>query len=180
MSIVDKVIAAVTPLESEAARTEARAKARAAAFEDGWLQMVLAHHEAIESGFAAVKAATSAPERRAAQKDLATVLTAHSLAEELVLYPALALNDAKANATAAYAEQSATKVQMAALEYLDAMSQDYLDKLEHIRGAVAHHMYEEEGTWFLDLSEKVGDAVGHKLGERYAEEFERYAQSEPT
>ena len=35
------------------------------------------------------------------------------------------------------------------------MSQDYLDKLEHIRGAVAHHVYEEEGTWFLELKEKA-------------------------
>lgn len=26
------------------------------------------------------------------------------------------------------------------------LSQDYLDKLEHIRGAVAHHVYEEEGN----------------------------------
>jgi hypothetical protein len=61
---------------------------------------------------------------------------------------------------------------MAALEDLDPMSQDYLDKLEHIRGAVAHHVYEEEGTWFLELS-KIPD-IQQVLEQRYMREFERY------
>ena len=54
------------------------------------------------------------------------------------------------------------------------MSQDYLDKLEHIRGAVAHHVYEEEGTWFLELKEKVSAADQTKLTAQYEEEFDRY------
>ena len=57
MSIIDKVVAAVTPPESEEARVKARAKARASAGKDDWLSMVLNHHEQIETAFAAVKAA---------------------------------------------------------------------------------------------------------------------------
>src|ERR1700749_2629367 len=41
LSIVDKVIAAVTPPESEEARMKAREKARAAAGPGDWLAMVL-------------------------------------------------------------------------------------------------------------------------------------------
>jgi hypothetical protein len=63
---------------------------------------------------------------------------------------------------------------MALLEKMAPMTQDYLDKLEHIRGAVAHHVYEEEGTWFLELHEKAARAEQAKLGQRYQEEFERY------
>jgi hypothetical protein len=174
MSVLDKVIAAVTPPESEEARLEARAKARKAATPGGWLEMVLNHHLEIEAAFKAVKDAQTSESRRVAQKNLAVILTGHSIAEESVLYPALALNDAKAHAETAYFEQSATKIQMAALDDLDPMSQDYMDKLEHIEGAVAHHVYEEEGDYFLDLQSKLPAVKKSKMTKMYAEEFERY------
>jgi hypothetical protein len=174
MSVLDKVIAAVTPPESEESRKEARANARAAAKSGDWLSMILQHHEQIEAAFAAVKAATTAASRRAAQKKLGILLTGHSNAEESVIYPALAAADEKGHAAMAYTEQAAAKTQMALLENLVPMSQDYLDKLEHIRGAVAHHVYEEEGTWFLALKEKASAAAQATLSSRYEEEFDRY------
>ena len=174
MSVIDKVIAAVTPPESEDSRKEARAKAHAAAKPGDWLSMILKHHQQIEAAFAAVKAATTAATRTAAQKKLGIVLTGHSNAEESVIYPALTTANEKGHAAMAYTEQAAAKTQMALLENLAPMSQDYLDKLEHIRGAVAHHVYEEEGTWFLELKEKVPAADQTKLAARYKEEFDRY------
>ncbi len=65
-------------------------------------------------------------------------------------------------------------MQMANLENLPPMSREYLDKLEHIREAVAHHVYEEEGTWFLELKRQAPAADQVKLTKRYKEEFERY------
>jgi hypothetical protein len=174
MTILDKVVAAVTPPESEEARAEARAKAQSAASAGDWLSMVLDHHRQIEDAFAAVKAATSAAKRVSAQKALAVLLTGHSIAEEAVLYPALVAADEKAHATKAYTEQSSAKTQMGLLETIPPMTKDYLDKLEHIRGAVAHHVYEEEGTWFLELKEKASAAEQARLSQRYDEEFSRY------
>ena len=174
MSMLDKVVAAVTPPESDEARAEARAKAQSAASAGDWLSMVLEHHQQIEAAFAAVKAATTAAIRVSAQKELAVILTGHCIAEEAVLYPALVAVDEKAHGTKAYTEQSAAKTQMGLLETIPPMSQDYLDKLEHIRGAVAHHVYEEEGTWFLDLKEKLPSADQARLSQRYEEEFSRY------
>lgn len=100
------------------------------------------------------------------------------MAEEAALYPALAKADEKGHATKAYTEQSAAKLQMGLLEDLPPMSQEFADKLEHIRGAVAHHVYEEEGNWFLDLknSEQVDQG---KLTMRYKEQFERYMGKTP-
>src|ERR1041384_4943605 len=63
MSIVDKVIAAVTPPESDEARAEAREKARAAARPGSWLELALDHHLLIEDLVAAVRSA-SAPAAR--------------------------------------------------------------------------------------------------------------------
>lgn len=174
MTILDKVIAAVTPPESQAERQSARAKARAAASNSPWLGRVLDHHQQIEAAFAAVKDAGDANGRRHAQKWLCTLLTGHSLAEEAVLYPAMALSDQKAHATAAYTEQSGAKINLAALETLDPMGQDYLDKLEHVRGAVAHHVYEEESTWFPELAAQGDSVLQTRLFARYVEEFNRY------
>jgi hypothetical protein len=174
MSILDKVIAAVTPPESEQARQDAREKALRAARPGDWLALVLDHHEMIEAAFVATAAATSPGEQVAAQKELAAILTGHAMAEEAVLYPALCAANEESHATKAYTEQSAAKLQMGLLERLQPLSQDYLDKLEHIRGAVAHHMYEEEGNWFLDIKTKLPLSEQDQLTARYSQEFSRY------
>lgn len=178
MSLLDKVVAAVTPPESDAQRAEARAKARSAATDGDWLSLVLDHHRQIEAAFAAVKATTDSASRVSAQKRLALLLTGHSIAEEAVIYPALAKANEEGHSTKAYAEQSAAKVQMGLLEDLDPMSQEYVDKLEHIRGAVAHHVYEEEGNWFVDLKAKLAPADQTKITFRYQQEFSRYTRNE--
>jgi hypothetical protein len=179
MSIVDKVIAAVTPPESAQARAEARSKARAAAGTADWLAQILDHHVQIEAQFQKVKEATESTTQRAELKLLGALLTGHSMAEEAAIYPALAAADEKGHATTAYTEQSAAKLQMGLLEMLPPLSQEFMDKLEHIRGAVAHHVYEEEGNWFVDLahSGKVDQA---RLTVRYQEEFERYMGSKQS
>lgn len=174
MSILDKLVAAVTPPESDEARREARDKARAAARDGEWLDTILQHHEMIESTFEEVRAATDAAQRNAAHRRLALLLTGHSIAEEAVIYPALARADEKGHSTKAYTEQAAAKAQLGLLGNLPLMSQEYLDKLEHIRGAVLHHVYEEEGDWFPDLCQRLDASEQQLLGERYLEEFERY------
>ncbi|WP_295684144.1 hemerythrin domain-containing protein [uncultured Nevskia sp.] len=174
MSIIDKVVAAVTPPESDHARAKARRKAQQQAEPDTWLAMVLKHHEQIEAAFDAVEKAKSLEQRRATQKWLAVILTGHAIAEEVTLYPALASHGEKTRTELAYQEQSAAKGETAALEELDPLSDDYNDKLAHIRGAVAHHMYEEEGTWFLKLQEKASPETIARLTRRYEEEFNRY------
>jgi hemerythrin superfamily protein len=174
MSIIDKVVAAVTPPESNEARAEARAKALAVAQPGDWLSQILRHHREIENLFDAVKIAETAVARRNAQQDLALLLTGHAIAEEAAVYPALAADKQVGHAELAYQEQSAAKMEMGLLERLDPMSQDYLDKLEHIQAAVAHHMYSEEGTWFLELAESAGVEDQQRISARYQQEFERY------
>ena len=140
MSFLDKIMATVMPPESDQDRAEARKRAEALASGNGWLAMALEHHRQIESAFARARAGIDAAQRKQAMKELALILTGHAQAEETVLYPALVEHDEKAHAALAYEEQQATKVQMHELEHLDPMSQEWLDKLEHIRGAVLHHM----------------------------------------
>ncbi len=176
MSIIDKVLGAVTPPESDEKRAEATARARAAAGDGDWLSMALDHHDLIRKSFEACRSAAPGGRRITAMKKLAVVLNGHSLAEEVVLYPALAKAGGKGHVGLAYTEQTTAKMQMAELERIDPATDDWLDKLEHIRGAVLHHIFEEEGTWFLELREKYDDQSW--LTERFAEEYERYVGSE--
>jgi len=63
---------------------------------------------------------------------------------------------------------------MAELERIAPMTDEFLEKLEAIRKAVAHHVYEEEGTWFVELAAKLSVPDQDRLEERYESEFERY------
>ena len=137
-------------------------------------------HEQLERAFAAVRQAPTSDEQRGAQKTLAVLLTGHSIAEETVLYPAMALGDQKGHSTAAYTEQSAAKVQAAALEALEPLSDDYHAKLEHLRAAVSHHMFEEESKWFYELANSGDSAFQMRLSRRFDEEFQRYAGGSGT
>ena len=177
MSIFDKVVAAVTPEPSAQERAEARTRAASMGARAPWLAMALDHHVQIEKAFDATRAAGTAEEQRRAQKHLATLLVGHSIAEEVVLYPSMALGDQKGRSTAAYTEQSAAKVQTAALEMLEPLTEEFRDKLEHLRAAVAHHIYEEESTWFPALADEGDASVQQRLSGRFAEEFERYMGS---
>jgi hemerythrin superfamily protein len=173
MSFIDKVVAAVSPPENEAKRREARAKARAAAGQNDWLAQVLRHHEQIEALFGAVRATQDVTSRQNALAELSLVLTRHAHAEEAVIYPALVHFGHKFHGMAGYTEQAGAKANMGQLEYLDPMSSEFLNKLEHIRGAVVHHMYEEESDRFLDLK-NLPSSDQARLTARYMEEFDRY------
>jgi Hemerythrin HHE cation binding domain len=173
MSVLDKVVEAVVPQESGTARVEARAKARASARPADWLSLVLDHHTWIEDAFEAVRAATDAPARLATVKSLALILTGHSNAEEAVIYPVLVRSGHKSHAMAGYGEQAEAKVNLGELECLDPDGDEFMEKLEHIRSAVAHHMYEEEHDRFLDLVTLPAEEHT-RLTQRFREEFERY------
>lgn len=179
MSGIDKLIAAIVPPESDEKRREAHEKARVQARPGDWLSLVLDHHEAIDRAFAAVKSASDASGRRGALKKLGVLLTGHAIAEESVVYPALAQVHEQHQANVAYTEQAAAKMQLAALETMDPLSQDYLDKLGHLESAVKHHVYEEENKWFLDLLSRASPEMNQRIGARYREEFDRYMGETP-
>lgn len=174
MSVIEKVVKAVKPMENYQDRAKARLKARAAALPGDWLSLILDHHVAVEAAFGAAKSARGAEARIAAQKKLGILLVAHAGAEETVVYPAMAVDGESGHARTGYDEQAAVKREMAQLEAIDPTSEEHAEKLEKIREAVAHHMYEEEGTWFPYLKKNALPSDQSKITARYKEEYERY------
>ena len=100
------------------------------------------------------------------------------MAEEAVIYPALAQAGKLGHANMAYTEQAAAKMQLAALEIMDPMSEDFEDKLGHLEGAVATHVYQEESNWFEFLSEFASQVDQERVTARYREEYGRYMDGE--
>jgi len=176
MSIFDKLASRIMPPESAQDRANARKVAESVAGDGDWLAIVLEQHRQIEAYFTKALVAPDGPSRLAALKRLAVLLTGHANAEETVLYPAIAEAGEKGHAAMAYQEQAMTKVELAALERLDPMGRDWREKLEHIQGAVLHHVYEEEGTWFAELQQHMPVAERPRLTRRFVEEFERYTR----
>ncbi len=177
MNFFDRLAAAITPEATDEDRTNARSQAQALAQDDGWLSCVLDQHEQIEALFAEAAMAQPGADRVAAVKKLGQLLTAHAMAEEVVLYPAIARNGEKGDATMAYEEQSMTKVEMAALEQLDPESDEWAQKLEAIRKAVAHHVYEEESEWYPKLHRSISESEADMLSMRFDEEFDRHGDA---
>lgn len=176
MSIFDKLASAIMPPETPQDRATARKLAQSVAGDGDWLAIVLEHHRQIEAFFTQALVAPDGPSRLAALKRLGVLLTGHANAEESVLYPALAATGDKSHAATAYQEQAMAKIEMAALEKLDPMGKDWHDKLEHVHGAVLHHVYEEEGTWYPALQQHLPTADRPRLTSRFVEEFQRYTR----
>lgn len=178
MSILDRLVAAVTPAEKDADRVNARELARSLAQPGDWLSLVLDHHLAIEAAFDACRAARTGPDRSEALRGLQLLLTGHTLAKEAVLYPAMTTHDQQGGAAMAFGEQQAIKVHIAQLEAADPTSQAWIDKLGQIEGAVKHQFFEEEGMWFARMKQASlhDEQIGLKA--RYNEEFTRYVGPE--
>jgi hemerythrin superfamily protein len=177
MSFLDRIVAAITPPESDETRFEARARARALATPGDWLEQILDDHDRIEAAFERTRSANTADAQLVAQKELMVLLTGHSSAEEVAIYPQLVETGHRANSGLAYEEQAMTKIQLALLEKLQPLSNDFLEKLEHIRGAVTHHMYQEESSWLLKLKEEATTADQSRMTARFREEMARYQSS---
>jgi hemerythrin superfamily protein len=175
MSFLDKIASSIMPPESAEDRVNARSVARAVAGQNDWLATILQHHQQVEAAFAQARGASGAEERMTALKRLAALLSAHANAEEAVIYPMMTVEDQKAHAAMAFEEQAAAKTQLALLETIDPLSQEWRDKLEHVEGAVLHHVYEEEGTWFPKLVQELSPSENQRLTARFAEEFQRFS-----
>jgi hemerythrin superfamily protein len=173
--VVQRAVKSLTR-ESETERGDARWKAQALASPGDWLFSALDHHRDIEGAFGAAAAALPGTARATALRALATLLTGHSIAEEAVLYPALAEAGSAARSMMAYGEQAMAKTELAKLRNFDLESDAFPAKLEELRLAVLHHMYQEESSWFPLLKERLSEVEQARLTERFLEEYRRYAQ----
>jgi hypothetical protein len=174
MPLIDKVITAVTPPCPPERRIKARSKARDLGRQCEWLALVVQKHEQIEQAIDCIASVADGTGCRQAERELSAMLTGHSIAEEAVLYPAMASVRQKAHSMAAFSEQAHIKVHLAALETLEPMTPPYRAALERLLDAISEHVFDEECSWFPALA-RTGDAeLLARLSMRFIAEYKRY------
>lgn len=177
MNFFDSLAHAARSVVSEENRLQIRDEALALARNGDWLSRAIQHHRKIEALFNAALHEVSGQQRLASLHQLEHLLSAHAMAEEVVLYPAMVLGGQRADATVAYEEEAETKIDLARLDRLDPYSDEWRDKLEDIRGFVIHHLYEEEADWFPRLHDSLSEEEAAALSVRFGEEFERHGDA---
>ena len=142
-----------------------------------WFQMVQAHHALIAQTLEEVVGSGEASGSRRARSlnKLAYQLTAHSVAEENVLYPALAMNGMTKESDMLYIDQSHAKVLNAEIDMAAAMNSPgsaWLDKAKALQAAILKHAKEdEEASLYPRLQQAGGPSLQTRLTMLYQSQF---------
>jgi hemerythrin superfamily protein len=139
-----------------------------------WFDMVKAHHAMIADNLNMILATSDsqAAERTRLQKHLGYLLTAHSVAEENVLYPALARLGMTRGSDMLYMEQAQAKVGNADLGVMPKGTDAWLAKVSALKTAILHHAKdEEEADLFPKLMSAASAQENAMLTADYARQF---------
>ncbi len=141
----------------------------------GWFRLVKAHHLMIEQAFDALIDTDGTDFSRCMllHKRLAYLLTAHSVAEENVLYPALAMCNLQSESDRLYLDQAHAKVMNAVLDMSDEKcGAAWLEKATKLRTAVLHHAkVDDEGDLYPRLEQALDASTAAKIDMAYRREF---------
>lgn len=92
-------------------------------------------------------------------KQLKTMLTAHAVAEENALYPALqTIADQKGEAEDAYKEHAQMKVQLFQVEMAAMTGENWADRVKTLTKTITSHMEEEETEIFPRMQKQLESA----------------------
>lgn len=142
---------------------------------DDWLELIKSHHTLIEAAFDAVLANADSPVdiRQQRFRRLGLLLTAHCVAEENVIYPALAMYGLQSESDKLYLDQAHAKVMNAVLDMADDKgSTGWLEKTQELKAVVLRHANEdEEADLYPRLQAELDPTTAMKLGAAYRREF---------
>lgn len=140
-----------------------------------WLAMVKVHHAMVMKTLDQMLDSSSRTflRRERMQELLHHQLTAHSVAEENVLYPAIARNGALDEADKLYLDQAHAKVMDAEIDLISAEQESvWFDKLRALKAALQQHANgDEEGRLYPALRSKLDASANRLLAAAYQAEF---------
>jgi hemerythrin superfamily protein len=144
------------------------------AMKSDWLAVVKAHHRMLERAFDdLIDGGSDLARRPVLYKRLAYLLTAHSVAEENAIYPALAMSGLQSESDRLYLDQAHAKVMNAMLDMADDKLGDaWLQRAQELRSAVLEHAkQDEEGDLYPRLVAALDAPTATKLSVAYRREF---------
>jgi len=124
-------------------------------------------HRTVEALLERYRSATNEA-KRPLLDEITRELTKHMDAEESVLYPLLRTSIPRGEELMAEAveEHKKAKGLLAELQSTEAGSFDMDSRVATLRGAIQHHVREEEGTIFPEMQKSLEDALLEELGDQ--------------
>ncbi len=150
---------------------------RTAAMGEGsdWFTSVQTQHAMIAKSFDALLATKSGPPKASLLKAIAYQLTAHSTAEENVLYPLIAQNGMQADADKLYLDQAHAKILNAEIDMnalLNQSGDSWKDAARTLQQAVLKHAKEdEEGNYYPQLRQKLSPTQTSIVSSQFKVQF---------
>lgn len=135
------------------------------------VDLILDDHRRFETLLRELRSSTS--DRDSVRRELATLHTAHAIAEETHVYPALERRQAITEHEAEHGEHEHAEGHEAMLTVLEMDSTDteeFDEAVEELARVLNHHLTEEELTILNPAREEVGADVRSQLGEAFAVE----------
>ncbi|MDX6372778.1 MAG: hypothetical protein QOD98_1766 [Nocardioidaceae bacterium] len=135
------------------------------------IDLILNDHRRFEALLRDLRDSTS--DRDDVRRALATLHTAHAIAEEQHVYPRLRRRDAITEHEAEHGEEEHAEgheAMLAVLELKGTDTQAFDDAVEELARVVNHHLTEEELTILNPAREEVGERLRAELGEKFAAE----------
>jgi hemerythrin superfamily protein len=157
-----------------------QAVAQAAAEKGDWMAMIKSHHALIAKTFDELLAADPKKGPPAALvKKLAYQLTAHSVAEENVLYAAMSAQGMKSESDKLYLDQAHAKVMNHQVDMLSKMKDPkWQEAAKSLQAAVLKHAKEdEEGNLYPKMQQKLDPKMNAMLTAEYQRHFSSVKQA---
>ena len=129
------------------------------------IELILDDHRRFETLLRDLRDSSS--DRDAVRRALATLHTAHAIAEETHVYPRLRRRHAISEHEAEHGEEEHAEgheAMLAVLELKGTDTQAFDDAVEELARVVNHHLTEEELTILNPAREEVGDRLRDELG----------------
>ena len=142
------------------------------------IDLITADHREMERMFTALR--ENRQGRHEGLRKLADLLAAHSLAEEVEVYPTFRHDLPNEDVDHGYEEHAESYEALAALQRIDDVdSRAWEDALKHLEDVVAHHVEEEESEVLGPAREQVGEHIRFKTGKDFMRAREGWLRQNP-
>ena len=142
------------------------------------IDLITADHREMERMFAALR--ENREGRREGLRTLADLLAAHSLAEEVEVYPTFRHDLPDEDVDHGYKEHAESYEALAALQRIDDVhSQAWEDALKDLEDVVSHHVEEEESEVLGPARDQVGEHIRYDTGKDFMRAREGWLHQNP-
>lgn len=138
-----------------------------------WMKQVKAQHLAIDTHMRRVEEARSPLERERHFRRVKALLSAHSYAEDVSLYPGLAMVGHRDDAKQLYNQQDDAKILTAELDSMSPGDPRFMDKFRTLAAAVRAHVREEEDRDYPELMRRADPNMNRKMTNDFRREFQK-------